>query len=131
MAKVSWEACISPFDHGGLGIRPLEHQNQRLLLKWLWRLRTGVPSDFWYKIISASLSISSWRDLSSVSSGQLSNIWRSIQRVCVLNERVWQCFLSNVKVKVVSGLQTHFWTDLWLQKEPLSCTFPSLFRLSV
>lgn len=59
MAKVGWKNVCMPFDHGGLGIQPLLYENQGLLLKWLWWLRNGSQSDFWYDVVSSSLFITS------------------------------------------------------------------------
>lgn len=107
---------IIPLTMGGLGIRPLRLQNQ---------------SNLWYGIISTSLSLNSWRDLSTIPNVQLQHIWRSIRKVCMKDVLVWNNFLSNVRVKVHIDLLTSFWDDCWLGDNLFFVVYPNLFCLAL
>lgn len=98
-AKVAWNKVCAPLDHGGLFIKPLQHQSLSLLLKWLWKLRCGDGSRLWRGIVQESLSINSWWDIAEISISKLSHGWKGIRAACIDNSHALNLFFLTVQSK--------------------------------
>ncbi|XP_050222735.1 uncharacterized protein LOC126672827 [Mercurialis annua] len=107
-SKVPWSDVCLPLQQGGLNISPLRIKNQSLLLKWIWKLRTGRKTTLWFTVISCSTGISDWRNLNSINTTKLSQLWRGIHSVCVKNVEVWNIFNNGIASHLGNGKEYVF-----------------------
>jgi len=83
----------------------------------------------WYKVLVARYDkVRGWL----IEGGREGSIWWKdlvgITRGGVMGW--WSQFDYNLRRRFENGIDTHFWTDLWLGGAPLSVRFPRLFELS-
>ncbi|KAJ0611749.1 putative RNA-directed DNA polymerase [Helianthus annuus] len=127
MSWVSWECVTSPVKSGGLGVRKLGHVNSSLLMKWAWRLKTDGES-LWAKVVTSIHSHArSWDFLPArVSFG---GVWVGIVKTVKKPFLGTDRFRHFMKGVVGNGSSLLFWSDPWLNKDPLRFCFPNLFAL--
>jgi hypothetical protein len=97
--------------------------NRPLLFKWVWRF---ISHDglLWFRIINA-LHGSNMQVLSSCPSSPWSVI---LKEVSVLKSQGVD-LLGHCKIRIGSGSNTRFWSDVWLGESRLCFLFPRLFAL--
>lgn len=131
LSPIAWQTVCASLKAGGLGLNCLKTQNQGLLLKWILKLKTVAPTSLWYQVVTASLSIQSWRELPVLSHSCMSHLWETISKTCVMDEHVWSIYSSNSIIKIYFGTLVEFWLDIWTGDQPLSVSCPMLFRLAL
>ena len=106
-----------------MGVRSIREFNVALLGKWCWRLLVDRES-LWFKVLAARYGETDGRLRDGGS--HASRWWREVQVLC---REEW--FSDNVDRVVGNGVDTLFWTDVWVGEVSLSVRFPRLFDLSV
>jgi len=94
-----------------------------LLGKWCWRLL--VERDMlWFKVLSARYGLVDGRLRGG--GHHASNWWRDLEVLC---KEEW--FTDSVDQVVGNGVNTLFWSDVWVGEVSFRVSFPRLFDLSV
>ncbi|MCI15813.1 receptor-like kinase, partial [Trifolium medium] len=110
-------------------LRQLREFNTALLGKWRWRMLVDKTC-LWYWILVARFGEEAGRLMVGGRSG--STWWREVSRIqdgeSDEGERGW--FEDSIQRRVGTGVDTFFWTDLWLGGIPLSVKYRRLFDLS-
>ncbi|XP_050211872.1 uncharacterized protein LOC126662028 [Mercurialis annua] len=130
LCRISWNIVCKDFEVGGLGVCNLRIRNQSLLLKWLWKLRTSNRDSLWFSVISACSSLTNWNSLLHGDTMQLSFIWKGIRRLCCLDEKVWDLFISNLRFNIGNGESISLWHDNWSGIGTAASLYPRLYNLS-
>lgn len=97
-----------------------EVMNFCLLCKWLWRLETS--SGVWQKVIRKKYCRGKPLALASFRNGD-SHFWAGVMHVK-------DTFLSCCRRLIGNGKRTLFWSDDWIEGNPLSVQLPRLFHLT-
>ncbi|CAJ2652296.1 unnamed protein product [Trifolium pratense] len=127
---VSWDSICQPKDKGGLGIKNLESFNDSLLCKWKWRCLNDL-SAYWFNLLhfrygsfAANFVYGEGRE----SLKHASIWWRDLWKTGGAEEGGW--FVNNISSILGDGNNIAFWKEKWLEMEPLSELYPSLFQKS-
>ena len=118
MAKM--DTICRPKNQGGLGMINTKHMNDSLLVKWIWKI-LKAPNTTWYKLLKAKYMPSGNFFCSKVRGS--SQFWQGIHKVKHL-------FKWGAIHKVGNGLNTFFWSDIWLNDTLLKTQFPNLYSMS-
>ncbi|MCI15296.1 putative ribonuclease H protein, partial [Trifolium medium] len=127
---VSWKDVCRPKVDGGLGVKDLLLFNVSLLAKWRWCLLVEDGS-LWKKVLEAKYGRVGRLILPLNRRNYFSLWWKDL--VCLggalggLGDWTQEVFVK----KVGNGGATRFWLDVWVGREPLSVTFPRLFKVSL
>ncbi|XP_071740629.1 uncharacterized protein [Rutidosis leptorrhynchoides] len=135
MAWVKWSQILLPYDFGGLNVCSLKLKNYSLLAKWWWRFLTNENA-FWVRVIKSIYGHSSGLGcVASLPENKLKKLsGRTWSNIIILDQTLTKLGfnLSNAFVKYVGkGLDTSFWSDVWLGDSPLKVTYPRLYRLEL
>jgi len=105
-----------------LGVRRIREFNVALLGKWCWRMLVERDS-LWFKVLLARYGLADGR----LRDGRrlASTWWRDLQ---VLSREEW--FTDSADRVVRNGVNTLFWSDVWVGEVSLRVRFPRLFDLS-
>ncbi|KAE8664772.1 hypothetical protein F3Y22_tig00112738pilonHSYRG00339 [Hibiscus syriacus] len=105
MSLVNWRTCCQPMSHGGLGLCPLETQNEAFLIKLGYNFLTH-PETLWVKVCRSKYKINSQLPI-HLNARNCSYVWRSLSKV--------RCFVrNNVCWSLGNGQSTNYWTDTWI-----------------
>nr|KYP34281.1 Putative ribonuclease H protein At1g65750 family [Cajanus cajan] len=110
-AWVSWEKICRPKKEGGLGIKKLDAFNEALLAKWRWGL-FQQPESMWARIL-------------------LSKYGDTIMHNTRLRGSSDSMWLGDVLKASGMGDRIQFWSDAWVEEEPLANRFPRIFSNSL
>ncbi|CAL1388701.1 unnamed protein product [Linum trigynum] len=108
---IDWETICNPKEEGGLGLRNATRMNEAFMLKIAWRLM-AEPESLWASIVRAKYLRRMEGGWQPRTPGRLSNLWRGVLRILHL---IPDAIMWNIK----SGRSTRFWTDRWLQDDPV------------
>ena len=114
------DTICRPKNQGGLGMINTKHMNDSLLVKWIWKI-LKAPNTTWYKLLKAKYMPSGNFFCSKVRGS--SQFWQGIHKVKHL-------FKWGAIHKVGNGLNTFFWSDIWLNDTLLKTQFPNLYSMS-
>jgi hypothetical protein len=104
---------------GGLSIVDLDIQNKCLLSNWIFKLLN--EESLWQQILKRKYLKN--KTLSQVERKKRdSHFWSGLMQVKEL-------VLERGRFKIQNGIQTRFWEDLWIGREPLMTKFPSLYNI--
>jgi hypothetical protein len=93
-----------------------------LMVKWIWRLFTHNPENtLWHCIIRAKYPGAG--DIFSTTPHGGSPFWRSLHKIK-------DFFKLEARFSLGNGQRIRFWTDCWLNNEPLSVRFERMFEIS-
>ncbi|KAG5576276.1 hypothetical protein H5410_056410 [Solanum commersonii] len=109
---VKWDTLTLNKNHGGLGIKNLNIQNESLMQKALWR-----------RFIAEKYGLLNLWSTEEVLGTFGCCVWKSIRRL-------WPQFYTNISFKVGDGVRIDFWNELWIGENNLRILFPRLYVLS-
>jgi hypothetical protein len=114
MVWVSWKKIMSSTKNGGLGVESIKAKNMGLMGKWRWRF-LNESGALWRRVIVEIHGVNGGFDQTS---GHVRNsrTWANIVRSCLDLEHMGIHLNNLMERKVLSGNQTHFWTDCWIKK---------------
>jgi hypothetical protein len=121
---VSWSDVCLIEEASGLRVRQLREFNTALLGKWCLRMLVDKPG-LWYRVLAAWYG----EEVGRVKEGcqGSSSWWREITRIRNGEGLVKGWFDEGVEWRVGNGLETSFWSDLWVGEASLSVRFPRLY----
>jgi hypothetical protein len=109
-----------PKSLGGLGILDLDEQNKCLLSKWIFKLAN--EDGVWQDILRKKYLVNKTLSQAQKKKGD-SQFWSGLMEVKNI-------LLERGKFEVHDGTQTRFWEDLWIGREPLMKSYPSLYSIT-
>ncbi|PNX56223.1 reverse transcriptase, partial [Trifolium pratense] len=107
MVTVAWKTICTPFDEGGLGLRPLKLINKAAMLRLCWNC---VSSDAdWAQLVRARCI----RNGHPIRYHISSSIWSGVKNhiTSVKEHSFWL---------LGDGSRINFWTDKWLQDSSIA-----------
>ncbi|GKA00259.1 RNA-directed DNA polymerase, eukaryota [Tanacetum coccineum] len=122
IAWIKWAKVLASKKYGGLGVSSYYALNRALLFKWLWRF-ISCDGSLWFRFIKAIHGNSM-----QVPSSCHSSPWSVILKEVSALKSHGVDLLSHCKIRVGSGRNTRFWSDVWLGESRLSLAFPRLFQ---
>ncbi|GKC96040.1 RNA-directed DNA polymerase, eukaryota [Tanacetum coccineum] len=123
IAWIKWAKVLASKKYGGLGVSSYYALNRALLFKWLWRF-ISCDGSLWFRFIKAIHGNSM-----QVPSSCHSSPWSVILKEVSALKSHGVDLLSHCKIRVGSGRNTRFWSDVWLGESRLSLAFPRLYAL--
>lgn len=110
---VAWERVCCEQIFGGLGVRPLQHQNHALLLKFVHKLHepTALPWKTWFL---------------SQHEHALGQVEPDSYMARIVHEKL-PIYRALTTFRLGDGKSTSFWHDKWILNTTLAETFPALF----
>ncbi|GJX89544.1 putative RNA-directed DNA polymerase [Tanacetum coccineum] len=128
MVWISWKKAIASRDLGGLGISSLRAKNLSLLGKWRWRFLKEKGA-LWRKVIQ-NIFGNDGGFSSLAGPGNRKGVWRNILSSGAAIDALGIPFRNSFSRKVISGVDTLFWKDIWLDDGScLMAKFPRLYAL--
>lgn len=112
---VARDNLIWPKKNGGLGIKSTRKMNIAFMMKLGWELVTRRDK-LWVQILRAKYKCGDDIIPRVEKRNVESNAWRGIRKV-------WKHVLDGIKWHIGDGSSTNFWTDVWLENEPLAVQY--------
>lgn len=108
---VAWDVVTRDKEHGGLGIKKLEHMNLAFLAKLGWRLINEDEST-WAKIMRAKYTNDNPDPNTWLPKSHSSIAWKGILKTIPILKKGQRKLIRN-------GRETRFWLDIWVGHRPL------------
>jgi hypothetical protein len=127
---INWDIVCLPKEKGGLGVRDVRCVNISLLTKWRWRLLSNDQA-VWKDVVKSKYGNGAIGQpvLGEDVKPWFSSLWwRDICSIGVNLDQNW--FRLGVFKKLGNGLQTSFWSAIWVGDLTLRDRFPRLFSIS-
>ncbi|GJZ24485.1 RNA-directed DNA polymerase, eukaryota, reverse transcriptase zinc-binding domain protein [Tanacetum coccineum] len=126
MIWIKWKKVLALIDKSGLGISSFYALNSVLLFKWIWRFYTQ-DSFLWAKVIKGIHGEDG--KIGKVVSNLHSSTWLDIvKEIDSLNQQGMN-FVGYIHKKMVNGLHTYFWDDIWKGDTALKNLYPRIYAL--
>lgn len=127
MSWVAWEIVTKRVTDGGLGVAPLEVNNNALIIKWLWRY-LNEPNALWRRVVhSIHGSSRSWGIVPC--NNALTGVWKNCATFWNKHKVEGRGINSIIRGKPGNGRNIRFWLDLWVGDGVLKDSFPNLYAL--
>nr|GEW30009.1 RNA-directed DNA polymerase, eukaryota, reverse transcriptase zinc-binding domain protein [Tanacetum cinerariifolium] len=120
---VKWSKVLSSKKYGGLGVSSFFALNRALLFKWIWRF-ISHDNSLWFRFILAMHGTC----IQNQSPFHFST-WNAIVREVNVLKNKGVDLISYCKIRVGFGMNTKFWSDIWVGDSPLFSLFPRLYAL--
>jgi hypothetical protein len=127
---LKWDTVCRPKSEGGLGVRDVRVVNISLLTKWRWRLLDGTNT-VWKDVLISKYGANVVGRVVMDDDCQpwyASLWWKDICGIGSNLDTNW--FSQSVFKKLGNGLNTRFWSDIWVGDMPLKDKFPRLYSIS-
>ncbi|MFS7999578.1 putative reverse transcriptase zinc-binding domain-containing protein [Helianthus anomalus] len=127
MSWVAWDTVSKSKKNGGFGISKVRDVNFALLSKWAWRFKTQTES-IWRKVVEV-VHGGRGRWVCLPSNRRFRGCWNTLANEVERRYFNGRNFIDLLSVKVGNGLNTKFWSDLWVGSTVLKVRWPNLYAL--